>query len=73
MSKRHLHRRNWYRYLWIQLCSNERFYARERAFLAHVFRSDNWTPSTPGLLASSGRLIATTIRGADQNRRMLGL
>ena len=65
MSSRtyHLINNRWYRYLWLNMRHDERFYERER----RIVRSGGWYPP------NMGRMIAAVIRSADQSRRMLGL
>ena len=65
---------NWYRYLWVDMRSNERFFARQRRwFLGQLHSAGSQEASHRRMMASSGRLLASTIRGANQCRRMLGL
>lgn len=72
--KRSLHVRNWHRYLWLDMRSSERFYARERRWLAEQVHSpSSETPSHRNMVASCGRLLVAYIRGANQCRRLLGL
>ncbi len=75
MSRRStLHRRNWNRYLWLDLRSGERFYARQQRFLAsQIHSATSGTPSHWRMLSSCARLMLTTARGVDQSRRLLGL
>lgn len=65
---------NWYRYLWCDLRSCERQYARQSRWLAeqrHSFFSH--TPEHAGMMAAAGSLLLALARSADRDRRELGL
>lgn len=67
--KPRLHERNWYRFTWLLMRQSERSVAHYRRDLAHYRRLD----CSQGLVASTGRLVATCIRCASSYRERLGL
>lgn len=72
--RRKLYRRNWNRYLWLEMRHDERAYAWHDRWLREQLHSPtSQMPNHAAMITSVGRLLLSIARSADQSRRFLGL